>query len=580
MSSLQPYMDWEANGPSYLTDIEVDEESPSAGDEIWHVAISWDDIKMMTLDQLDDAFRLDVIAADTPVWKEGMAGWQPLSVVAGMEDEEEPSEDDELTVMRPFPVPVNRPGVASRAPAPPPRPPGVASRAPAPPPRPPAAASRAPTATSRAPAATMRPPAETSRPPAATSRASFAPSRGPAPRTTMPVAPVAAPSSPFSQPPPNNPFSQPPRSPSAAPPASLRATSPRSTAAPFQPAPSMPLKTQPRMAAVKPTLPFGSPASVSSLPPAADLGFARSMAPPASYARPRTRKSGSAALWFFAPLALVGGLFAAYRNDLLLDAARSLHQEERYLAAERALLGVPGFGTPRSVTASSLTADAPAADDHGADSLKSGLDTSTQKETAPATDEAKPSLNELPAVTPPPKAVAETVRPSPEPAPRAVETHRAVTPERPVAKAAPPPLVRSFAAPVTRSAPASRPTPSSTKHQDVKAEKVVLAETDDDSAPAPAPRRSTPTAASKAATKAAASFGSVGREEPKPVAAAPKPPPKPAAPPPPKPVAAPPPEVSSGNSALDDAIKAAVKKKSPPKKKGPNADYDPLNSDI
>src|SRR4051812_46753874 len=46
MSSLQPYMDWEANGPSYLTDIEVDEESPSAGEEVWHVAVSWDDIKM------------------------------------------------------------------------------------------------------------------------------------------------------------------------------------------------------------------------------------------------------------------------------------------------------------------------------------------------------------------------------------------------------------------------------------------------------------------------------------------------------------------------------------------------------
>jgi hypothetical protein len=101
-------MDWEANGPSYLTDIEVDEESPSTGEEIWHVAVSWDDIKLMTLDQLDDAFRLDVIAADTPVWKEGMSDWQPLSVVAGMDgdaSEEEDDEQEEATVMRPFPVP-------------------------------------------------------------------------------------------------------------------------------------------------------------------------------------------------------------------------------------------------------------------------------------------------------------------------------------------------------------------------------------------------------------------------------------------------------------------------------------------
>src|SRR5438045_9712601 len=69
MTSLQPYMDWEANGPSYLAEIDVEEELKSTTEEeVWHVAIAWDDIKTMSLDQLDDAFRLDVIAADTPVW--------------------------------------------------------------------------------------------------------------------------------------------------------------------------------------------------------------------------------------------------------------------------------------------------------------------------------------------------------------------------------------------------------------------------------------------------------------------------------------------------------------------------------
>jgi hypothetical protein len=555
MSSLQPYMDWEANGPSYLTDIEVDEESPSTAEEIWHVAVSWDDVKLMTLDQLDDAFRLDVIAADTPVWKEGMSGWQPLSVVAGMDgQEEEEDEQEEATVMRPFPIqpaPARRAAGPSRAPAPPPRPQATASRAPAPPPRPPAAVSRPPSA---------RPSA-------------------PAPRMTIPVAPLAPPSSPFAPtasfaPGPSFP---PSRAPSAAPPISLRTASPRSTA-PLHAIPSVPMKTQPRMAAVKPTMPLGSP---SSLPPAADLGFARSMAPPASYARPMARRRSNAPMWFLAPVAVLGGLFAAYRNDLLLDAARSLHQEERYLAAERALLGVPGFGTPRSVAASSLPGTDAPAEDQASDALKKSdkLDTPS---TTPAIDEApsKPKLDELPAVTPPPKQVAET-KPTPEPAPRAVETHKTVAPEKPVAKAAPPPVRAIAAAPAPRPAPAARqaPAPRPTKHDEggVKAAKVFLSESDEDSAPAaPARHHGSP-----AVNKAAASFGSVGREEPKPVAAAPKPAPKPVAPPPPPKPEPPPPVVSSGNSTLDDAIRAAATKKhAPAKKKGPGAEYDPLNSDL
>src|SRR5438477_48675 len=42
-----------------------------------------DDIKMMSLGQLDDAYRLSVIDDDTAVWGPGMTGWQPLGVVLG-----------------------------------------------------------------------------------------------------------------------------------------------------------------------------------------------------------------------------------------------------------------------------------------------------------------------------------------------------------------------------------------------------------------------------------------------------------------------------------------------------------------
>jgi hypothetical protein len=63
--------------------------SPGRGTQVsvWHVAVSTDDVKVMTLEQLDDAFRLDVIDTSTPVWKAGMSTWSPLGVVAGIEEE-------------------------------------------------------------------------------------------------------------------------------------------------------------------------------------------------------------------------------------------------------------------------------------------------------------------------------------------------------------------------------------------------------------------------------------------------------------------------------------------------------------
>ena len=85
MSSLQPYIDWEANRPS-----------PTSRTTTWRRTQQMrlkrsgtsrsigTGIKTMTLEQLDDALRLDVISGDTQVWRD-MADWQPLSVVAGMD---------------------------------------------------------------------------------------------------------------------------------------------------------------------------------------------------------------------------------------------------------------------------------------------------------------------------------------------------------------------------------------------------------------------------------------------------------------------------------------------------------------
>jgi hypothetical protein len=48
---------------------------------------------------------------------------------------------------------------------------------------------------------------------------------------------------------------------------------------------------------------------------------------------------------------VAGLFFSLYRNDVLLGVARSGGWEPRYLAFEARLLGRPGWGTPRSLTA-------------------------------------------------------------------------------------------------------------------------------------------------------------------------------------------------------------------------------------
>jgi hypothetical protein len=66
--------------------------SGSTGSEdVWFVAVASDDIKQMNVDQLDEAFRLGVITADTAVWTEGMEAWAPLGQVADLEGSSEES---------------------------------------------------------------------------------------------------------------------------------------------------------------------------------------------------------------------------------------------------------------------------------------------------------------------------------------------------------------------------------------------------------------------------------------------------------------------------------------------------------
>ncbi len=65
------------------------EDRSSASEDVWFVAVSSDDIKQMNVDQLDEAFRLGVITAQTAVWTEGMEAWAPLGEVADLDSSDE-----------------------------------------------------------------------------------------------------------------------------------------------------------------------------------------------------------------------------------------------------------------------------------------------------------------------------------------------------------------------------------------------------------------------------------------------------------------------------------------------------------
>jgi hypothetical protein len=52
--------------------------------ELWFVLLADDEVKRMTLEQLDDAYRLDIVDAKTRVWRPGMREWDTLGKVADL----------------------------------------------------------------------------------------------------------------------------------------------------------------------------------------------------------------------------------------------------------------------------------------------------------------------------------------------------------------------------------------------------------------------------------------------------------------------------------------------------------------
>ena len=64
--------------------------------ERFHVMFAADDIKELTLDQLDDAYRLDIIDDSTMIWQEGFEGWKTLAVVLAGDDDDDAEEAEPI----------------------------------------------------------------------------------------------------------------------------------------------------------------------------------------------------------------------------------------------------------------------------------------------------------------------------------------------------------------------------------------------------------------------------------------------------------------------------------------------------
>ena len=116
-------------------DWSVQNQPPIADNDKWHVQLAADDVKVVTLEQLDDLFRLSLVDSETNVWQTGMTEWQPLRIIAGLDEQPAPAPKrappkppTRTVVMAPSvatpsvrpPAPAPRPATPSVRPAPPP----------------------------------------------------------------------------------------------------------------------------------------------------------------------------------------------------------------------------------------------------------------------------------------------------------------------------------------------------------------------------------------------------------------------------------------------------------------------------
>src|SRR5687768_16626808 len=58
-----------------------DAAAPGGDESVWHVVIDQEQVGPMTMAEVQQRFNAGQIDADTYVWREGFADWQPMSAV-------------------------------------------------------------------------------------------------------------------------------------------------------------------------------------------------------------------------------------------------------------------------------------------------------------------------------------------------------------------------------------------------------------------------------------------------------------------------------------------------------------------
>jgi len=274
-----------------------------SGDDLWRVRIAPGEEKVLTLDQVDDLFRLEIIDRNTLLWQEGMDQWLPLRVVAGLDDAEAPEQ--------------------ARAATEPPAPTGLAAA--------PAASAPPPPGGLALPASRLPPPPPSALRPPTPSQMALAVAAAPVRRDTLMPGWTAAPGGPPST------GSAPPKpeAPSAALPPVGSALPPLSNP------PLAPLASPRPLASAPPPVRSAPPPLSNPAPPPLDVSPALfPHAAPVVVERPAAPTRGSRMEWvLIAVAALLGLLLTLYRNGVVHDANLDT------------ALGGPGFGTPGAVQA-------------------------------------------------------------------------------------------------------------------------------------------------------------------------------------------------------------------------------------
>lgn len=365
------------------------DESALNDDEQWHVLMGPGEVKVLSLEQLDDFFRLEIIDENTFVWQEGMKDWAPLSIVAGIDKDQEDEKPTE---------PIGSPPPQLMAPPPPfSVPPASTTRMAAhvPAPHPASVAPSAPPPASVAPqAASPFSPAPSAFPPSVAPQAASAPPPASATRSAFPpsVAPQAA---------------------SAPPPASVIVSNDVASGAPASAPPPAALSSS----WVPPAVPLSQgPTSVAA---PASSSLSPSSLSPVSVESTEVRPQERSSRWPVIALAAAGLLLTLYRNDLLRDAAAAAGQASLYDAIE-GVIGAPGFGTPRSV-------EEPEAEVLPAETPTSQLATTTATPSAPVIEEEEPSTAAKDVAEPEEKEAPAATAPSAPSAQRATPTRTPTT---------------------------------------------------------------------------------------------------------------------------------------------------------